>query len=91
MTSIRARTRSSRTYRPASMDEIALDNETRIGLTNVAVGIFTDASNAHRSFQECLLAVYLSGLNHGSCAAADNDKPQTASPRRESEAQNNER
>lgn len=35
-------------------------------MTNIAVSIFTDCSNVGVSFQDSLLAIYLSGLQHGS-------------------------
>lgn len=34
-------------------------------MVNIAVSIFTDCSNVGVSFQDSLLAIYLSGLQHG--------------------------
>lgn len=59
--SLRGRTRRI----PHNMDAIKLDNELRTALTDIALRIFADATNVDRSFQDAILAVYLSGLNHG--------------------------
>lgn len=50
---------------PLNMDRIKIPAEMRMDMTSVALSIFTDASNANVSFQAALLAVYLSGLQHG--------------------------
>lgn len=42
-------------------------------LVNVAVSIFTDCTNVGVSFQDSLLAVYLSGLQHGYATTQEND------------------
>ena len=48
------------------MESIKLPSETRQAFEEMALGIFTDMSNASHSFQSSLLAIYLSGLHHGS-------------------------
>lgn len=50
---------------PYNMETIKVPHEVREGLTNVALSIFTDCCNANCSFQDAILAVYLSGLEHG--------------------------
>ena len=42
-------------------------------MVNIAVSIFTDCSNVGVSFQDSLLAIYLSGLQHGSALKEDGD------------------
>lgn len=37
----------------------------RVALTEVALSIWADCTNAGQPFQAALLAVYLSGLQHG--------------------------
>jgi len=50
----------------------AMDEETRDGLSNIALSIFTDSVNSGQYFQDAILAVYLSGLENG--VSALNDK-----------------
>ena len=47
------------------MERVALDGEIMEGLTEIALSIFVDCSNAGTSFQDSLLSIYLSGLEHG--------------------------
>lgn len=51
---------------PVGMTEIKLQLEVSDRLTNIALEIFTDMSNHGKGFTDALLAVYLSGLEHGS-------------------------
>lgn len=51
---------------PHQMERIAAPPEMVHGLTDIALSIFTDCCNAGQPFQTALLAVYLSGLQHGS-------------------------
>lgn len=46
-------------------------NKHREGLTQVALDIFTDCVNVGVPFQDALLAIYLSGLQHGSQITAE--------------------
>jgi hypothetical protein len=55
---------TSPNVRPWGMDHILTDNATRETVERIALGIFTDMTNAGRSFQQSLAAVYLSGLKH---------------------------
>lgn len=54
------------------MDRVKMDDEMRTALTRVALDIFTDCVNVGVSFQDTLLAIYLSGLQHG--ASAEQEK-----------------
>ena len=54
---------------PLEMSSVVLDNETLEALTGIALSIFTDCANAGKTFQEALLAVYISGVEHGSQAS----------------------
>lgn len=51
--------------RPQCMDSVRIPHEMRAALSKIALDIFTDMSNANRSLQDALLAIYLSGLAHG--------------------------
>lgn len=53
-------------YVPKDMSTTKITDEARVTLTQVALRIFTDCVNRGVSFQDALLAVYLSGLDHGS-------------------------
>jgi hypothetical protein len=50
------------------MSSVVLDHEILEALTGVALSIFTDCANAGKTFQDALLAVYISGVEHGSKA-----------------------
>jgi hypothetical protein len=56
--------------KPRNMTSLAMDAELRMGLEKIALGIFVDASNAGLPFQRALLAVYLSGIDHGAKGTA---------------------
>lgn len=47
------------------MTSIKLPPETRESMEAISLSIFTDMCNAGHSLQGSLLAVYLSGINHG--------------------------
>lgn len=53
---------------PNKMERINLPHELRDGLTQIALDIFVDASNAGHPLQAAVLAVYLSGIQHGAAA-----------------------
>lgn len=61
--SVKARPQSNRV--PAKMSFIRMNGADVEFLTNVALELFTDACNAGLPFQDALLAVYLSALDHG--------------------------
>jgi len=50
---------------PYSMARTSMDREHYESMVNVAVSIFTDCTNVGVSFQDSILAIYLSGLHHG--------------------------
>lgn len=54
---------------PYNMARANIDREHYEALVNVAVSIFTDCTNVGVSFQDSLLAIYLSGLQHGAAIA----------------------
>lgn len=56
---------------PNRMDRIAIPDEMREALTRITIAIFTDMSNANQSFQDALLAIYLSGLQHGQAITSE--------------------
>ncbi len=51
--------------RPKDMSKISIPIELRDGLFGITWSIFTDCVNVGVSFQDTLLAIYLSGLQHG--------------------------
>jgi hypothetical protein len=50
---------------PNDMDTVPLASDQAYAFTNIALSIFTDCANAGVGFQDSLLAIYLSGLQHG--------------------------
>jgi len=50
---------------PLKMSAVVLPEELRDGLASIALSVFTDMVNDGKPFQDAILAVYLSGLNHG--------------------------
>lgn len=56
---------------PNRMDRITIPDEMREALTRITISIFTDMSNANQSFQDALLAIYLSGLQHGQAITSE--------------------
>lgn len=58
---------------PHNMDRVSMPHEDKAALTKVALAIFADCVNVAVPFQEALLAVYLSGLQHG--AAITREEP----------------
>lgn len=59
---------------PREMDRVKLpSSEHKDAATKIALSIFVDCSNVGIPFQEALLAVYLSGLQHGASIASNSD------------------
>lgn len=58
---------------PYSMARTNIDWEHYEAMVNVAVSIFTDCTNVGVSFQDSLLAIYLSGLHHGATLTKEKD------------------
>lgn len=56
---------------PQGMDRVQIEPATRVELTKIALGIFADCTNIGVPFQDALLAIYLSGLQHGSALGED--------------------
>ena len=54
---------------PRNMDRMPMSWDQRDTFTRIAIDIFTDCSNVGVGFQDALLAIYLSGLQHGSSIA----------------------
>ena len=50
---------------PPNMTAMRLPPDLHEAMTEIALGIFTDVVNQGRAFQDAILAVYLSGVNHG--------------------------
>jgi hypothetical protein len=64
---------------PPNMASITLDDGLRFDITNIALSIFTDCVNSGKTFQDAILAVYLSGLENGIEASRDaGDRGQSA-------------
>jgi hypothetical protein len=58
-----ARARGIR-LRPHNMSTVTLADDQREAVESIALGIFTDMTNAGASLQATLAAVYLSGIAH---------------------------
>ncbi len=50
---------------PRKMVTQALPNDLKNQLSKIAISIFEDSVNAGATFQDAILACYLSGLDHG--------------------------
>jgi hypothetical protein len=55
---------------PRGLERMTVPSEIKDGLVNIALSIFTDMSNSGQPFQDALLAVYLSGIEHGQAAGS---------------------
>ena len=47
------------------MKAISLPDDLKNNITVIALSIFTDCVNDGKTFQDAILAVYLSGIHHG--------------------------
>lgn len=70
--SLYRRARHAAALRPQNMDRVAMPDHLRTGLTDIALKIFTDCANVGVPFQDALLAIYLSGLQHGAAINQEN-------------------
>jgi hypothetical protein len=62
---------------PARMSSMTIDDETKETVTALALSIFTDCVNGGKTFQDTILAVYLSGLQNGhSAVLIPEDEPE---------------
>ena len=50
---------------PVDMSRVNLPREHMERLQNIAIRIFTDCVNAGTTFQDAILACYVSGIEHG--------------------------
>lgn len=63
------------------MDYIKMPSqEVREGLTQIALDIFTDCTNVGVPFQDILLAIYISGLQHGVAGSQAIEAERQANP-----------
>jgi hypothetical protein len=53
------------TRAPARMKVVEIPDDLKMDITKIALSIFTDCVNSGKTFQDSILAVYLSGLDHG--------------------------
>ena len=60
-----------RGMRPSTLERINLPPGAKEDLGELALDVFAAASNAGQTFQEALLAVYLTGLENGQAAAKE--------------------
>jgi hypothetical protein len=58
---------------PLNMGRVRLDPAVKTDMAAVAISIFIDCVNVAVPFQDALLAVYLSGLQHGQALAKEID------------------
>ena len=56
---------------PANMTHAKMQSEDKERLTNMVLEMFTDCVNVGQPFQVALLAIYLSGLQHGAAIAKE--------------------
>lgn len=56
---------------PNKMDRLRMDRENYEAGVRIALSVFADCTNVGVSFQDAILAVYLSGLQHGSALGGD--------------------
>lgn len=50
---------------PVNMKAIEIPDDLKQDITTIALSIFTDCVNGGKTFQDAILAVYLSGIDHG--------------------------
>ena len=50
---------------PVGMTAIAIKDELKHDITKIALSIFSDCVNQGKTFQDAILAVYLSGMENG--------------------------
>lgn len=60
-----------RGMRPRTLDRVILPHGLKEDLGGLAIDVFTAASNAGQTFQEALLAVYLTGAENGRAATLE--------------------
>ena len=60
---------------PPRMERLILPTGMKEKLTGIALEIFTDCCNVGVPFQDALLAIYLSGVEHGAYPSKEEDEP----------------
>ena len=63
--------KSAGQIKPSNMDRADMSEDQYNTMSRVALSIFADCLNAGIGLNDALLAVYLSGLNHGSEAKGE--------------------
>jgi hypothetical protein len=58
---------------PNNMSRLRMNPEMKADLAEIAIAIFIDCVNVAVPFQDALLAVYLSGLQHGQELSKETD------------------
>lgn len=53
---------------PVNMMAMPIPHDLKYGLTEIALSIFTDTINAGKTFQDAILAVYISGIENSASA-----------------------
>mgnify|MGYP001087310009 CR=1 FL=1 len=67
---------------PRNMDRLNMDREHYEAGVRIALSVFADCTNVGVSFQDAILAVYLTGLQHGAALT----EPHTVAARQNGEA-----
>lgn len=56
---------------PKNMDKVFLETEHSKALSDIAASVFEDCSKSGMSFNDVLLSIYLTGMDHGLNAKRD--------------------
>lgn len=59
--------------KPAGMSSVMLPRDSHEILTNLAIGVFVDCVNSGKSFQDAILAVYMTGAENALRARDDEE------------------
>jgi hypothetical protein len=51
---------------PPKMKAVEIPSDMKMAVTEIALSIFTDCVNTGKTFQDAILAVYMSGIENGS-------------------------
>ncbi len=60
--------------KPSKMSKMVLDSDSRMCIEEIALGIFTDMTNAGAGLQQTLAAIYLSGAENAVSALKEETK-----------------
>lgn len=61
------------------MKRAPIDDEVREAFEEIALEVFADMTNAGATFQQALVAIYLSGIQHAVAASSREQHPQSTS------------